>query len=136
MGDLYLPYVDAKLLFGGQPVLSTIKCIVDTGASISLLPRHPSIDIALGALLNIPERSVGVNNASGKPMSGIPIEFEVQLVMAPHSLAVQERFWVCNNAAFALLGQTWLEKIGAHFQNFPNGLYKRQFKLYKNPHHQ
>lgn len=97
------------------------------------MPRLRSLEVALGALLDVSERPTSARDAHGAPVTGIPIELDIQLEFAPHSLTVKELVWVSRSATFSLLGQTWLEKIGAHFQNFPGGPNKRRFALYKNP---
>ena len=120
-----------KFRLGCQGKWSTaIEFLIDSGAAVSFIPRKyvrwvPGLD----------ERAVqatGLVDANGRAMTGVPVDFKIELVRGPGELAVEERIWVSNSGTWPLLGQSWFELMGVNFQNFPG---TRRFAIYPPPSH-
>lgn len=81
-----------------------------------------------------PRQNTGLKDANGNFIKGVDMDFEMDLVNVPGTFKTRERFVVSNEFVHALLGQTWFEQVGAHFQNFPdNPRGGRRFALYPCP---
>lgn len=106
--------------------------LVDTGASQSFVPRHLVLSL-IEDTLGQKEQSSGAKSATGGGIDGIPLDFCIDIPSVAGFPQTSERIWVVGCGDWGLLGQTWLEKIGANFQNFPGGSEGRRFALYKNP---
>ena len=128
----YLPVVMIRLGYDGkwsQP----IEFLIDSGASMSFMPRR-CVQAWIPALQTRQAQNTGLVDASGRSMEGVPEDFELELVSKPGEMNVKEQIWVTDGGRWPLLGQSWFEKIGVTFQNFPN---RRRFALYPPPlvHH-
>ena len=71
--------------------------------------------------------------ADGNRLQGVPVDFEMELIGAPTQFHTQENILVLESGTWGLLGQTWFERIGANFQNFPGTRDGRRFALYLCP---
>ncbi len=112
----------------GEKTSPPLKFLVDSGASRSLVPR-----CLLSSILpseDSPEQDIGIVDASGKALKGLPLSFDVTIIGGPGVRVIRERIWVCKNITWSILGLTWFEGVGVHFQNFPNAPYGRRFALY------
>jgi len=131
LGGGFMPTLNVKVRRGDSSS-PKIKCIVDTGAAFTFVARTVVAPV-IKDLLSAKEEYTGAKGANGAPLYGIPVEFNILLVGVPGFPEVKERVWVVRDLAWPLLGQTWLEKVGAHFQNFPSGPGGRRFALYGCP---
>lgn len=131
----HVPMLSARLSMGTVSTDGPVPFLLDTGASFSFV--RPCYVRKL--LANLPKaqqvaQSTGLQDAQGKAMWGVPLDVGVCLAQARGFPEVRERIWVCERAAFDLLGQTFLERVGAHFQNFPESPHGRRFSLYLSPY--
>jgi hypothetical protein len=128
-GDGLMPGLNAHLV--REKIRSiTIPFLIDSGAAISTVPR-----CYVGSLITdvrgAEEQDSGAKDAGNKPVKGVPVEFEVEIPGLP---VTRERIWVCSTDSYwGLLGQTWFEKFGVNFENFPCGPGERRFALYACP---
>ncbi len=130
MGDLYAPYVTAQVKLGARTI-EKIDFLVDSGASRSLVPRFLVSDLFAPALLHAPtEAASDMKDASGKCLQGFDIDFDIKVSGAPALPVAHERVFVGRDLKFPVLGMSWFEKVGVHFQNFPDAPRGRQFALY------
>ena len=128
VAGLHAPMVTTRLKFGDKTT-SKIKFVVDSGASLSMVPRHLISD--LFRLEDFPaENESGLLDASGKALKGVFMDFDVVIEGASRLPETHERFLVCRNIRWSLLGMTWFEKLGVHFRNFPHVPQGRRFALY------
>lgn len=120
-----MPVVSAKLAMGSD-VSFPIKFLVDSGASISTVPRNRVAYMLTG--VSDVERDSGCVDANGKPIMGVPIEFSVIL---GHTDIPQttERIWVMPAGDWPLLGQTWFERFALRFHNFSAAPKGRRFAI-------
>lgn len=109
-----------------------IKFLVDSGAAYSMVPQYYVMDL-IRDRLHESERYIGIKGVSGGDLKGRLILFRMRIPNVGKLGEIVEPIWVCRNLTWPILGQTWFEKFGANFQNFPGGPNKRQFGLYKNP---
>lgn len=129
----HVPVLTARLAMGAVVTDSPIPFILDTGSSFSFV-RSCYVRKLLEGLPELREQQTGARDAQGKMMSGVPLDVGVRLVDAQAFPEIRERVWVSSQAKFDLLGQTFLEKVGAHFQNFAESPRKRCFSLYLSPY--
>jgi hypothetical protein len=118
-----VPWVRARLSQGGHKSV-IIKFLVDSGAAMSFVPRG-LVGRTFGDLSSYQEESTGAKGVDGNWLRGIPLELDISVVdrdihgrPVPELSAIRERVWI-HQGPWALLGQTWLERVGANFQNFP-----------------
>lgn len=130
----HVPVLMARLTMGAVSTAGAAPFVLDTGASFSFV-RPCYVRELLDPTWQSRSQPTGARDAQGKEMRGVPIDVGVRLVHAPAFPEVRERVWVCSQARFDLLGQTFLEKVGAHFQNFPESPRGRRFALYLSPYH-
>ena len=131
MGGGYMPTLRVRLgraSANSQP----IKFIVDSGAAKSLVPRGLVLSL-IQDLAEEPEQPTGLLDASGKDLMGLPVDFHLRLADAVDFPVLCERIWVARGLRWSLLGQTWLEQVGANLQNFAKGPRGRSFALYRCP---
>ena len=129
-GHHLTPRVSGTVSQGSQ-TSGPIKFIVDTGAVMTLVPRFV-IGGLFGDLNRYEERPLGAKGADDKNLYGIPLDLEISIRGVPELSAIRERVWIYRGP-WALLGQTWLEKVGARFENFPANPRGRRFALYPCP---
>lgn len=125
-----MPMVRGRLFRGGRASVA-IKFLIDSGAAMTLVPRT-LVGSSLGDLSACPEQSLRARGADGSALRGVPLSAEISLLDGPALPVVRERVWIYGGP-WALLGQTWLEKVGVHFQNFPASPRGRRFALYPCP---
>ena len=116
-------------------VLATIKIqgfdspfqefIVDSGCGLSLAPS--SCLAGWGTLP--PEVETPLLDANGRPIQGSPLVVDIQVDALP---PIRERVYFSSRLRWGLLGQTWFERVGAHFENFPSAD-SRWFELFLPP---
>lgn len=133
IGRGHVPLVKVELSRGDAVVGQPVLFIVDTGASFSFVPRSDVRELLEG-LPEQHEQDSGARGANGSPLRGIPLDVNISLAGPVRLPPVRERIWVCRGIDYRLLGQTWLEKVGAHFQNFPENPRGRRFALYPSPY--
>jgi hypothetical protein len=128
VGEGFMPVVEGHVMRNTRKSIP-INFIVDSGAVLTSVPRS-----YVGSLiqdLHGPDEDTGARDANGKPLLGLPVEFEIQVTGLPVTC---QRVWVCRGESrWGLLGQTWLESFGARFANFPSAPDGRQFALYRSP---
>jgi hypothetical protein len=103
---------------------------------MSFVPRA-LVGGTFGDLSIHPQQSTGGVGADGARLRGIPLDLNISILdersrPVPELSAIRERVWI-HQGPWALLGQTWLERVGAHFQNFPAAPRGRRFALYACP---
>lgn len=130
-GGLYAPFVTVTLGLASK-TSGQMDFLVDSGASRSLVPRNAVFDL-LSREEAPPEAASSLQDASGKPLKGLDIDFDVAIVGAGRLPVVRERILVGRDIKWAVLGMSWFEKTGVHFQNFPERPGGRQFALYTCP---
>ncbi len=131
-GSGYAPFVRTSLSVGATEV-GPLPFLIDTGAAFSFVPRFLVRKLLVG-LPEQEEQPSGANDASGNPIWGLPVEVGIRLMDARKFPKIRERIWVSRTVSWQFLGQTWLEKLGAHFQNFPESSQGRRFALYLSPY--
>lgn len=131
-GRGHVPILQARVVQGELSSINPIDFILDTGASFSHVQKL-QVRRLLGGTSNLAEESTGAKDANGKWLMGIPLDVNVRLVDAPDFPEVPERIWVCSGIEFNMLGQTFLEKVAAHFMNFPENKRGRYFSLTLSP---
>ena len=117
----------------GQRSVGPLQFIVDTGATMSFLPRVFAGDLRQ-LLDQQTEQKTGLKDASGNPLTAVQLEVEIRLLDIPLFPVTTEKVWISRGLTFSLLGQTWLKKVGAHFQNFPMNPKGPRFALYRSPY--
>lgn len=124
-----LPYVNGYLARAGQKS-GLVPFLIDSEASYSIVPEKYVRSLLQG--VTSPEEFTGAYDANGQRLMGRRIEFEVQIKGLD---LLTEPFWVSSGSSsyYVLLGQTWFEAFGAHFENFPSGPKGRRFALYRCP---
>jgi hypothetical protein len=128
-GDGFMPGVNAHLVRNKIRSI-TIPFLLDSGAAISTVP-HARVGSLITDVRGAEEQDSGARDANNNTVKGMPVEFDVDIPGLP---VTRERIWVCStNSYWGLLGQTWFEKFGATFQNFPFGPKKRRFALFPCP---
>lgn len=130
LGELYAPYVTVQVKLGDRAI-EKIDFLVDSGASRSVVPRFMVSDLFASVLLQAPaEVASDMKDASGKSLRGFDMDFDIKVSGAPALPIAHERVFVGSDLKFPVLGMTWFEKVGVHFQNFPDAPRGRQFALY------
>jgi hypothetical protein len=95
---------------------------VDSGCGLSLAPS--SCLAGWGTLPS--EEKTSLLDAHGKSIHGSPLDVEIQINDLP---PIRERVYFSAKFRWGLLGQTWFERVGAHFENFPSAK-SRWFSLF------
>ncbi len=113
-----MPYVSGHISWSN---ISSAKVpfLVDTGASRSIFPRAFVPDtITVGPYL-----PTELQDASGSRISGAEMSVCVRIdgLLGRDGLpsSIPERILIVQNAQHSLLGQTWLERVVAKFENLP-----------------
>lgn len=132
-GTGYVPVLNVNLSRGGVVADRPIQFLVDTGSSFSWVRRFHVRKLLTG-LPEQDEQWTGAKDVHGAKMMGIPLDVGVRLVDARKFPEVLERIWITRTGEFDLLGQTFLEKVGGHFMNFPESPQGRQFSLSLSPY--
>jgi hypothetical protein len=123
-GDGLMPSLNAHLVRNGQRSIA-VPFLVDSGAAISKVSRV-YVNRLIPDLNGAREQDTGAKDANNNPVRGVPVEFDVDIPGLP---VTRERIWVCSADTWALLGQTWFERFGVHFENFPFGPKLRRFAM-------
>ncbi len=131
-GKIYAPYVTATLEFGGKKS-RRIDFLIDSGASRSFVPRFHVADL-FELHLAPAEIESEMRDVGGRPVKGLDIDFNVTIVGASRFPVTHERFLMGRDLKVPVLGMTWFEKVGVHFQNFKDRPRGPQFALYPSPH--
>jgi hypothetical protein len=132
-GNAYVPVVVANISRGNVITGRPVQFLLDTGSAFSWVQSFHVRKLFEG-LPQEQEQWSGAKDASGNKMMGIPLDVGIRLVDARKFPEVPERIWVSKRAQFDLLGQTFLEKVGGHFMNFPESLHGRRFSLSLSPY--
>lgn len=105
-----------------------VACLVDSGASVSLVGRTFLSQLAVKGLLppDSMERPLPLTGASGDRLKGVEIDLIVKVDGLPET---RERFFV-GKFNHALLGLTWFQQVGVHFRNFDHPYRGRSFAVY------
>jgi hypothetical protein len=128
---LVAPFVWVTLGIQGK-TSNPIQFLVDSGASRSILPRYYVASL-LSQGKALTEADSALQDAAGRPVKGLEVDFDVSIVGTRLLPVARERVLVGRDIKWAVLGMTWFEKVGVHFQNFPRRPYGRKFALYACP---
>jgi hypothetical protein len=120
-GGHYTPVVDVTLKM--QDFMTpALEFVVDSGCCLSLAPS--SWMTGWGSLP--PEEDTLLLDAHGQPIKGSPLWLDIEVSKLP---PLRERVYFSPKFRWGLLGQSWFEKVGVHFENFPSAD-SRWFELF------
>jgi hypothetical protein len=121
VGGVYMPAVFATIKMQGW-VSPFQEFFVDSGCGLALAPS--SCMAGWGRLPD--EVDTGLLDAHGQTVRGSPLDVDIQIDPLP---PIRLRVFFSNRFRWGLLGQTWFERVGAHFENFPSAD-SRWFELF------
>lgn len=96
---------------------SAVTFLVDSGASLSFVARSDVQAMLSPAELAAGEQPSALVDAQGRPLEGLPVDFEVVVGGLPTVLVP---IWVSRGVARNMLGLTFFEHLNVTFLNWSN----------------